>query len=99
MEKNSNTGSGLAVEANRLVRRVREYEIDHEPEGWPAVQMQFVSDLAETLDAYRQKLEFARQQLDKIYCETTCQRAHEISNKALIHLPNAADRHRVKAKP
>lgn len=35
----------------QLVERVRVYEIDHHPEGWPGVQMKFLSELADELEA------------------------------------------------
>jgi len=34
-----------------LVRRVREYERDHEPHGWPAVQMHCLSDMADAIES------------------------------------------------
>lgn len=34
-----------------LVERVRTYEIDHHPEGWPAIQMKTLSALADELEA------------------------------------------------
>ena len=39
-------------DVNRLIRRVREYEIDHSPDGWPAVEMGFLSELANALEFY-----------------------------------------------
>lgn len=44
------------IDALRLVRRVREYEADHSPDGWPAVQMAFLSEMADML----KRLEFSR---------------------------------------
>lgn len=37
--------------ANELIARVREYEIDHEPSGWPEVQMKLLSAMADELEA------------------------------------------------
>ena len=37
--------------ANELIARVREYAIDHEPSGWPAVQMRLLSAMADELEA------------------------------------------------
>jgi hypothetical protein len=34
-----------------LVARVRLYEVDHHPEGWPGVQMKFLSELADELES------------------------------------------------
>ena len=34
----------------QLVDRVRIYEVDHHPTGWPGVQMKFVSELADELE-------------------------------------------------
>ena len=34
-----------------LVERVRLYEIDHVPDGWPGVQMKFLTELADELEA------------------------------------------------
>ena len=33
----------------QLIDRVKIYEIDHDPEGWPAVKMEFISELANRL--------------------------------------------------
>ncbi len=35
----------------QLVDRVRLFEIDHHPEGWPGVQMKFLTELADELEA------------------------------------------------
>ena len=35
----------------QLVEEVRIMEIDHTPEGWPAVRMRFISELADELEA------------------------------------------------
>jgi hypothetical protein len=35
----------------QLVERVRAFETDHHPEGWPCVQMKFLSELADELEA------------------------------------------------
>ena len=42
----------LSVDVNRMVSRVRLYEVDHEPDGWPAVEMSFLSELADALEGY-----------------------------------------------
>jgi len=34
-----------------LVDRVRLYEVDHHPDGWPGVQMMFLSEMADELEA------------------------------------------------
>ncbi|MEY3895581.1 MAG: hypothetical protein RLZZ214_1100 [Verrucomicrobiota bacterium] len=34
-----------------LVERVRLFELDHVPDGWPGVQMRFLSELADELEA------------------------------------------------
>lgn len=39
-----------------LVDRVRLFEIDHHPKGWPGVQMEFVTALADELEAARAEL-------------------------------------------
>lgn len=33
-----------------LVERVRLFEVDHHPEGWPGVQMKFLSEMADELE-------------------------------------------------
>lgn len=38
------------IDALRMIRRVREYETDHEPDGWPAVKMSFLSQMADALE-------------------------------------------------
>jgi hypothetical protein len=35
----------------QLVERVRLYEVDHHPEGWPGVQMKFLTEMADELEA------------------------------------------------
>lgn len=35
----------------QLVDRVRIYEIDHQPDGWPKVQMKFMTEIADALEA------------------------------------------------
>ena len=45
---------GTAASADclqRVVRRVREYEKDHAPSGWPAVQMNFLTEMANAIEA------------------------------------------------
>lgn len=39
-----------------LVDRVRLFETDHTPKGWPAAQMEFLTDLANELEAARKEL-------------------------------------------
>lgn len=34
-----------------LIERVRLYEVDHHPDGWPGVQMKFLSEMANQLEA------------------------------------------------
>lgn len=38
------------------VDRVRGYEVDHEPHGWPAVTTQFLSEMADELEGAHAKL-------------------------------------------
>lgn len=46
-------------EWKKLVDRVRVFEIDHAPNGWPAVQMETLTRLADELeDAHRRLSEF-----------------------------------------
>jgi hypothetical protein len=40
-----------SVGVQQLVMRCRDFEIDHEPDGWPAIQMREVSALCDALDA------------------------------------------------
>jgi len=35
----------------QMVDRVRLYEADHHPEGWPGVQMKFLTEIADELEA------------------------------------------------
>jgi hypothetical protein len=39
-----------------LVDRVRLFEIDHTPKGWPAVTMEFLTELADELERAREEL-------------------------------------------
>jgi hypothetical protein len=40
----------------QLVARVRTFEIDHTPKGWPAVQMEFLTELADELEKAQARL-------------------------------------------
>ena len=44
-----------------LIRRIREYEADHGPLGWPAVQMQFLSDCKGEIERLTAELAAARE--------------------------------------
>lgn len=35
----------------QLVERVRIFEVDHHPDGWPGIQMRFLTELADELEA------------------------------------------------
>ena len=49
-EKNE-AGRREASAVEQLVSSCREYEIDHEPDGWPAIQMRDVSALCDAVDS------------------------------------------------
>jgi len=40
-----------AISSSELVRRVRVYEQDHSPDGWPAVKMSFLTAMADVIEA------------------------------------------------
>lgn len=42
-----------------LIDRVRTFEIDHKPDGWPAIRMRDISALADALEEAERKLEIA----------------------------------------
>ena len=47
------------VDMSCLVRRVRIYEKDHAPDGWPAVEMSMLTEMANQLEAARKDLKEA----------------------------------------
>ena len=51
-----------------LIERMRGFEIDHEPDGWPAIRMREVSALCDALEKSAQQPE--RAELD--FCDTHC---------------------------
>jgi hypothetical protein len=44
-----------------LIERVRLYEQDHAPDGWPAIKMRDVSALADAIEAQQAELDHAMQ--------------------------------------
>lgn len=50
----------VAGPAEALVRRCREFEIDHPPNGYPPITMREVSALCDALERYREALEWVR---------------------------------------
>ena len=47
---------GLGSEASSLVERLRLLEADHEPDGWPAVQLRDITALCSEIDRLRAAL-------------------------------------------
>lgn len=43
-----------------LIQRLRVFEIDHEPEGWPAIRMSQISELCDHADTLTELLRQAR---------------------------------------
>lgn len=46
-----------------IVEEMRGFEFDHEPDGWPAVQMKQVSALCDEIDELRSQLETTKREL------------------------------------
>lgn len=42
-----------------IVEEMRGFEIDHEPEGWPAVKMRQISALCDEIDRLRRRIDMA----------------------------------------
>ena len=42
-----------------IVEEMRGFEIDHEPEGWPAVKMRQISALCDEIDRLRRRIDAA----------------------------------------
>lgn len=63
----SDEASGVVgVGLNALLGRMRLLEQDHEPDGWPAVQMRDLSALCEALEASEVKLEAMRDAVRRV---------------------------------
>lgn len=45
---------GLAVRCSDLLCRMRGYEVDHTPDGWPAVKMRDVSALCQMIEGAKE---------------------------------------------
>lgn len=43
-----------------LIERIRSFEIDHTPDGWPAIRMRDISALADALEAADNRIEELR---------------------------------------
>lgn len=52
-----------------IVEEMRGFESDHEPDGWPAIQMKHVSALCDEIDALRAELQKLREQEPVIQIE------------------------------
>jgi hypothetical protein len=46
--------------SNDLVARMRGFEVDHEPDGWPGIRMREVSALCDEVEALREQLAAAQ---------------------------------------
>jgi hypothetical protein len=53
-----------------LHARLRSFEIDHKPDGWPAIRMRDVSALLDRIDELEARLEIDHRnpEIDGIYC-------------------------------
>lgn len=50
-----------------IVEEMRGFEVDHEPDGWPAVKMKQVSALCDEIDVLRAELQQLREQEPEFY--------------------------------
>ena len=62
-----------------LIARVRSFEIDHAPDGWPAIRMRDISALADALEEAERKLAIAREAL---HFAVTMPRSFEANRRA-----------------
>lgn len=76
------------VDLHRLVRRVREYELDHEPNGWPAVDMSFLSEMADELEYWIGQAETQRK------CKLAAHDRLDQAYDALFSSPNVEGMHK-----
>ena len=53
------TEAPKAMTTDELIEDVRNMEIDHEPDGYPAVRMRDVSALADEIERLREALRYA----------------------------------------
>jgi hypothetical protein len=65
--KRSTDGPPVGHSVQLIVGRVRELEIDHEPEGWPAVKMKMLSRMADEIE----RLNAALQQIASLRTDQT----------------------------
>jgi len=52
-------------EIETLVKNCRSFEIDHDPEGWPAIQMQEISDLCSAVEQAIPALDILQARLEQ----------------------------------
>ncbi len=51
---------------NELIERLRGFEQDHKPDGWPAIQMRDVTALLDTIEAQAKQIEVLRKDWKKV---------------------------------
>lgn len=54
-----------------LVQEMRVFEIDHAPDGWPAIQMKQVSALCDEIESLRAEVERLKVVQDCPHCHST----------------------------
>ncbi len=74
------------MNTTELIETMRGFEIDHEPDGWPAIRMREVSALCDALEKAERKLGVARKALTNIYSQTQEGATHALATEALIAL-------------
>jgi hypothetical protein len=52
--------------SNDLLARMRGFEVDHEPDGWPGIRMREVSALCDELEALREQLAAAQARIRRM---------------------------------
>lgn len=45
----------MAHEIDEVIARMRLLEVDHDPDGWPAVQMRDISELLSEIESWREQ--------------------------------------------
>lgn len=64
LEKWHQSEGGEMWQVERLVSRMRDFEIDHEPDGWPAVKMRDISKLCDAIENAVPSLDLLQSRLE-----------------------------------
>jgi hypothetical protein len=76
-----------------FINYIRGFEVDHTPEGWPAIKMGEVSRLLDMVDRYREALEITVSALQDISVGELVNRHYKtVAKRALIFTQKAIRR-------